>query len=55
MLKVVLSALAALVEKARIAISCAPGAMPISRWCEPMAPAMPVPCGCGFSSVPVAS
>src|SRR5438445_777541 len=30
------------------------GAMPMSRWCEPMAPAMPVPCGCAFSGAPTA-
>ena len=54
MLKVVLSALAALVEKACTARRRAPGAMPSSRWCEAMAPAMPVPCACGFSGASIA-
>ena len=45
----VLSALDALLLKARIASSRAPGAIPNSLRCEAMAPAMPVPCGCGLS------
>ena len=53
MLKVVLSALAAPLEKAWIGIEArADGAMPISLRCAAIAPAMPVPCGCGFSGAP---
>ena len=45
MLNVVLSALAALLEKACTASRRAAGAMPSSRWRAAIAPAMPVPCG----------
>ena len=30
------------------------GAMPTSLWCDAIAPAMPVPCGCGCSGAPTA-
>ena len=40
-----------LTPKARTPRMRAPGAMPSRRWCEPIAPAMPVPCGCGVWSV----
>jgi len=50
MLKLVLSATEALVEKARMARRRADGAVPPAGDADPMAPAMPVPCACGFSS-----
>jgi hypothetical protein len=37
------------VLNAWMASARAPGAMPISRLCETIAPAMPVPCVCGLS------
>ena len=55
MLNVVLSASAAVLEKACTASKRAPGAVPSSRWCAAIAPAMPVPCACGFSGAPTAS
>ena len=43
------------VENAWMASARAPGAMPISRSCETIAPAMPVPWVCGLSGLPTAS
>ena len=48
----VLSALAALLEKACTASRRAAGAVPSRRWRAAIAPAMPVPWGCGFSGAP---
>ena len=36
--------------KARTASMRAPGATPSRRWCDAIAPAMPVPCGCAVLS-----
>ena len=55
MLNVVLSGVATLVEKACTARMRAAGAVPSRRWRAAMAPAMPVPCGCGLSGTPTAS